>query len=115
MRSFAHTSLLIVLLFAAATSLAQVNFKAQNYFQKIDNPRKVTHADLNGDGRQDIVVINDFKFSVLLNSGSGFSEVVHHKVSFLPIALLDAADYDGDNDVDIALVSHDSVFILFNN
>ena len=79
------------------------------------NPPGVVAADLNGDGRPEIITANygDDTVSVLQNLGDGtFSPQLTYAVGQNPFALT-AADFDKDGRVDVA-VAGDAMWVLFN-
>jgi FG-GAP-like repeat/FG-GAP repeat len=82
------------------------------------NPSSVAIADLNGDGRPDVVVTNagDGTVSVLLNQGSGlFATTSPISVGTSPCGVA-IADFNGDHLPDLAITNtgNNTVFILFN-
>jgi FG-GAP-like repeat/Bacterial pre-peptidase C-terminal domain len=83
----------------------------------------IASADLNGDGRPDLVTANydpdtaTGDLTVLLGLGDGtFQAPVHYGVGSFPIALL-VADFNGDGHADVAVVNNfsNSVSILLGN
>ena len=80
-------------------------------------PSAVTLAQLNGDGRLDIIVANtaDNTVSVLLSSGSsGFGAATDFEVGLQPVSLT-SGDYndDGFQDVAVANTGSNNISILF--
>jgi len=78
------------------------------------NPSSIAVADINGDGKLDIVVANggDPKISefgdvgILLGNGNGtFRKAIHANVGSIFPAKLVVADFDGDGNPDLALVT----------
>jgi hypothetical protein len=79
-------------------------------------PYSAELADLNGDDRPELIVLNRFgaELDVLLNDGSGsFGEPVPYPVS-VPIGT-EVADFNGDGRSDIAVVSGDDTVVIFFN
>ncbi len=80
-------------------------------------PKAVRFGDLDGMNGPDIVVISDINGSlrVYLNDGTGH----YPSVTNIPVGhgckWLDVADFNGDNDDDVVVVSSDGAAILFND
>ena len=73
-----------------------------------NNPQAVVNADVNGDGRLDLVVanFNDNTVSVLLaNSDGSFQPRVDYATGVNPIAVV-VADFNGDTKNDIAVINN---------
>ncbi len=70
-----------------------------------DGPQKVIAADFNNDTYDDLAIANEFKDSVgiLLNTGEGDFDTVHHYVAGDWPTDVRAADFDNDNDIDLAV------------
>ena len=83
------------------------------------DPIAIAAADLNGDGKPDLVVADsgNKSISVLINSGTGtFGAAVEYKVGNSPSAIA-AGDLNGDGIADIAVTnaSDNTVSVLINN
>ncbi len=80
--------------------------------------QSLTTADLNGDGRLDIVTSNSYykTVSVLFNNGDGFATAVVYAVGESPRSVA-AADVNGDGYTDLVIAnnSNNSVSVLLNN
>jgi hypothetical protein len=71
------------------------------------NPSDVAAADLNGDGKPDLVTANGNgnTVSVLLSNGNGsFAAKVDYPTGLVPVAVA-AADLDGDGKPDLAVTN----------
>jgi hypothetical protein len=109
---------------AVPGTLTANSFAAPAAFPTGNDPRRVRVADLDGDGRQDIVVANygDNTLSLFQNIGTPGSLTTN---SFGPRADLPAAsglydlviaDFDGDGKPDIATANYSSSFVsVFRN
>ncbi len=83
------------------------------------NPFGIATADVNGDGKPDLVVANagNKTIAVLMNTGTGtFNPAVAYTVGNVPSSVA-AADITGDGVADIAVTnsSDNTVTVLFNN
>jgi len=83
------------------------------------NPRSVTFADFDGDGKPDLAVANHYSnnVSILKNNGNGtFASAVNYGVGLNPFSVT-SADFDGDGKPDLAVANFSSynVSILKNN
>ena len=82
------------------------------------SPLAVTTADLNRDGKLDLVLADQSsdEVSVVLNSGNGtFAAAVNYGVGSTPVSVM-VADFNGDGHPDLALANNgdDTVSVLFN-
>lgn len=85
------------------------------------NTGPLVAADFSNDGRQDLAVLNDRNFSILIN-GEGsdgtvfWSEPLHGGADVAAPAAIAAGDVDGDRDTDIAIVNKgDQVVRIYLN
>ncbi|MEX0878245.1 MAG: FG-GAP-like repeat-containing protein [Thermoanaerobaculia bacterium] len=81
------------------------------------NPREIVVADFNGDTLSDLAVTNPggYSVSVLLGNGDGtFGPPIAASTDYNPQGL-DAGDFDGNGDVDLAVGSNSAVSILIGN
>src|SRR5262249_54644298 len=105
-------------------TLLNVSFAPPNVLPVGSRPDAVVTADLNNDGRQDVVVLNQGLFpnltssvSVLLGNGDGsFRPRADLAVSGVPRAVV-VGDFNGDGKFDVAVASQlsDSVSVLLGN
>ncbi|MHC5848603.1 FG-GAP-like repeat-containing protein [Nostoc sp.] len=96
-----------------------VSFTNATNFLAGTNPNSVTAADIDGDGKKDLVVANsdDNNVSVLLNDGSGgFGTATNYTVGTNPNAVA-VADFDGDGKLDFVVTnsSDNNVSVLLND
>lgn len=101
---------------APAVSSCAVFPSANNY--GVGSPVKVAAADLNGDGRSDLVIVNEAMASyvtILLGTASGFAPPVNYPVGVEPTGVV-IGDFDGDGKLDLAVTNAfgaDVIFVLF--
>jgi len=89
-----------------------------NYYLD-SGPRSLFSADFNGDGADDLAVTRQGTYpgylSVLLNNGDGtFQPAVSYNVGNNPTSVF-SADFDNDNDMDLAVGASYRVYILLND
>jgi len=82
------------------------------------SPDGICTADLDGDGRNDLVITNSeaWTISVLMNQGGGwFSSPVQYSVMYAPLAVV-AGDFNSDGHPDLAVAcgGSDCICILMN-
>ena len=80
------------------------------------SPRSVTSADLNGDGKLDLIVANagSYTVSVLLNKGDGtFADKVDYTTGPSPYSVT-SADVNGDGKPDLIVSKNGAVSVLLN-
>jgi len=108
----------LVLMTANASSQDSLFAPVVNYAVG-DGPRSVFSADFDGDGNNDLAVVNEVSHnvSILLNNGDGtFQSAINYGAGEVPRSIF-AADLDGDTDYDLAVADWgpDIVWILKNN
>jgi FG-GAP-like repeat/PASTA domain/FG-GAP repeat len=106
--SYMHT--VSVLTNAGGRFRAKVNFKTGKH------PASVAIADLNGDGKPDLVTANLFSrtLSVLANAGAGsFRRRRDYRVEGKPVSVA-IADLNGDHKPDLAAANTNNVSVLLN-
>jgi hypothetical protein len=94
-----------------------------SFYATADSPLGVAAADLDGDGKPDVVAVNKSSFSVLRNNGSGglLTPAVTVPTGILS-PLADAVglfDFNGDSHLDVAIADSGSmspsVTVFYNN
>ena len=91
---------------------------SQNVYAAEGNPYATPAADVNGDGKPDVIVANSVSDTTvaLLNIGNGtFADLVTYSIGVRPASLV-TADVNGDNQIDIIVsnFNSDTVGILIN-
>ena len=111
----------VSILLNTTTSSSTTSFATQQTFPVGKGADSVTTADINGDGKPDLVVTNlsDVTFSVLLNATTaGSSTCSFTAQTFLgagsPVAVT-AADIDGDGRPDVLVANNNSGTVLVCN
>ncbi|MFC5490815.1 beta strand repeat-containing protein [Dokdonella soli] len=112
-----------VLLNTTAPGAATSSFAAQQTFATGSNPYSVTAADVNGDGKPDLIVanLNDNTVSVLLNTTAPgaatptFATQQTFATGSIPVAVT-AADVNGDGKPDLIVANRNAntVSVLLN-
>ncbi len=89
-------------------------FQPANNLTVGKNPRALAAADFNGDGRDDLVLLDSLGTAVSLSNGNGtFRPVTYIPTANGPLALV-VADLNGDNIPDLA-VAASSLSVLLGN
>jgi len=93
---------------------APVQYSMGAYFAATHG--SITTADMNGDGRPDLVIDNGVAMMVLLNQGGGaFAAPTSYAMSHgAPLSTIHAADLNGDGRIDLAVVTDSGVSVLLN-
>ncbi|MEJ6482504.1 FG-GAP-like repeat-containing protein [Nostoc punctiforme UO1] len=96
-----------------------VSFVNATNFLAGTNPNSVTTADIDGDGKKDLVIANsdDNNVSVLLNDGSGgFGAPTNYTVGMSP-SFVAVADFDGNSKLDFVVTNSidNNVSVLLND
>lgn len=116
-----HNDRSVTVLRNTTTGIGSINFAAGIDISVGGNPRGLAIQDLDGDGRQDIVVVNDFdgNLSVLRNNASGtnisFDSAEDFNTGLSP-RTVSIGDLDGDNKYDLVVTNaiSDNIAILRN-
>jgi hypothetical protein len=96
---------------------AQAQFSGPTNYPVGSLPLGVAVGDFNGDGKQDLAVVNtgDQTVSILLGDGDGtFQPAVNYPVPGAP-GLLAVGDFNGDGKLDLAVANGSVVSILLGN
>jgi len=102
-----------------SSATAEISFAAKVNYATGSFPYSVTSADVNGDGKTDLIVANynSDTVSVLNNNGDGtFATNVDYATGDTPYSVT-CADLNGDGKADLIVVNHSSntVSVLNNN
>ncbi|MFG0299696.1 MAG: FG-GAP-like repeat-containing protein [Phycisphaerales bacterium JB047] len=94
------------------------NFTPFDTIQLIDaSPSGFVLSDFDGDGVQDLAVsyLSYSKLQLHMGLGGGVFAAPVEYDSGVGISGIDDADYDGDGDVDLALIRNDSMLLIYMN
>src|ERR1051326_1294527 len=89
------------------------SFRLGGTYSVGNQPRSIVAGDLNGDGRPDLVAVNEFStnVSILLGKGDGtFQPATHYTVGYRPLSLV-LGDFDHDGKLDLAVGNYGTVGI----
>lgn len=123
MKARVLTCLSVISMLSLLASMAQaqhLQFSAPVTYAVGNSPQQVVAADLNGDGKQDLVVLNggDQTISVLLGNGDGtFQPAIAQPAGSSIVSTIAVADLVGDGKPDLAVSngSANSVSIMLGN
>lgn len=102
------------------SSVGSPSFASSVSYSGLSWPYRATIADINGDGKNDIIVTNEFgnNISVFRNTGSAGSISFASKVDFTTNTSPDGlviADFDGDGKVDVATANQGNTISVLRN
>jgi len=106
-----------LLLSGAVPALAQVQFSGPTNYPVGISPLGAAVGDFNGDGKQDLAVVNtgSANVSILLGNGDGtFQPAVNYSVGGSP-GYVAVGDFNGDGKLDLAVSNGPVVNILLGN
>ena len=108
-----RVSILVGLLcaLAASTVRAQFQFSSPTNYPVGSSPGQVVVGDFNGDGRQDLAVLNtgDQTISLLLGNGDGTFQPAKSQATSSTATGLAAGDFNGDGKLDLALANGSAI------
>lgn len=113
----------LTLVFISMNSKSQSNlcFNSSNLIPNAvgNQPKSMSNADFNGDGKLDIVVANfgSNNISMLLNTGGGFfASAINYNVGALPF-IIKTSDFNEDGKQDVIVTNYNSnnISILLGN
>ncbi len=98
-------------------AMAQLQFSTPTYYPVGNSPSGVAVGDFNGDGKQDLAVVNnaDQTVSILLGNGDGtFQTAVSGALGTYPLSVV-VGDFNKDGKLDLAVSDGLVVIILLGN
>ncbi len=92
-------------------------FSAAQQYTVGNNPVSLAIRDVNGDGKSDLLVVNQGSndVSVLLGNGNGTFQAEHHFLAGTSPNVMIVGDFNRDNKIDLAVANGTNVAILLGN
>jgi len=109
-------TLLLVFLASTLVNASTVGFQSPVDYPAGSNPKAVSIADFNGDGKNDLAVANDGGVSILLGNGDGTFQAATNLVVSKNPCCIGSDDFNGDGKPDLAVLNTDSTLsVLLGN